>query len=397
MYKIKIVWLTPYPVHHLQDELVWPRRRTFGHPCSWIVNLAKALGLRADIDLHLITLCPWVSEDQTVSHPDGYKLHVLKSGVPFLYRGYPWYIPLDSLTGYRIERRKLVAKVKELRPDIVHAQGTEYAYGLAAMDAEFPWLVSIQGIISDYLRTNPCFHYKVVAPLEALVLSKAKFIAGRTHFDKGYAAKVNPKATVFDLPEAMNECFFTEPWMDPGNQRILFVGSCEKRKGLHLLIDALGGIVGQFPDMILDVVGSGSSKQQSLLYSQAQSLGVTIVFQGFKSAQEVAEAHRKSCLFVMPSENENSPNALAEAMVSGMPVIAFDAGGISSMVEHAVSGLLVPAGDGDALATTVARLLVDAELRLQLGHAARKRSGRNRPAQVAEITVQAYRKILDER
>ena len=396
MNKIKIVWLTPYPVHALQNELVWACRRTYGHPCSWIVNLAKALGRREDIDLYLITLCPWVSFDQAIAHPDGYSLHVLKSGIPFIHKGFPGYIPLDTLSGYRIERRKLVKMIRQLQPDLVHAQGTEYAYGLAAMDAGYPWLVSIQGIIADYLRINPCFRYKLVASLETLVLSHAKFIGGRTHFDKGYVEKLNPAATVFDLPEAMNECFFTAPWKDPGNQRILFVGSYERPKGLRRLIDALGLIAGQFPDLILDAVGGGSREQQSLINDQAADLCVKLNFHGFKNAQEIAELQRNTCLFVLPSEKENSSNALAEAMVSGMPVVAFDTGGISSMVEHAVSGLLVPVGDNEALAASIVRLLRDPELRLQLGQAARKRSERNRPVQVAEITVQAYREILKE-
>ncbi|MEI6149957.1 MAG: glycosyltransferase, partial [bacterium] len=239
MTKLRIAWLTQYPLYTLGNGLVWARRR-LSHPSSWIVSLARALGRREAIELHLITLCPWVRGDQTVAHPDGYMLHVLDSGIPFLHRGFPGYAPLDALTGYRMERRQLVAKVGQVRPDVVHAHGTEYAYGLAAMDANYPWVVSLQGIIADYLRTNPSLVFKLVAPLEKQVLRGAKFIGGRTHFDKGYAAKVNSKAVILDFPEAMNECFFSGSWKDPGNRRILFVGSGEEPKGLHHLIDALG-------------------------------------------------------------------------------------------------------------------------------------------------------------
>ena len=47
---------------------------------------------------------------------------------------------------------------------------------------------------------------------------------------------------------------------------------------------------------------------------------------------------------MIPSVNENSPNSLAEAMVSGMPIIAYNVGGISSMFENGKSGILVEAG-----------------------------------------------------
>jgi glycosyltransferase involved in cell wall biosynthesis len=393
---MKIVWLCPYPVSQLGDSLKWSIRRTSGHPCSWIVNLAKALARRGDVDLHLITLCPWVKDDQMVVHPDGYTVHVLKCGIPFLHRGFPAYAPLDALTGYRVERFKIVKKVKDLAPDIVHAHGTEYAYGLAAMDAGFPWLVTIQGIIADYLRTNPCRLYQLVAPLETRVFKAACFIGGRTRYDKGYAAKINPEATIFDLPEAMNECFFSEPWKNPEGQRIVFVGNCEQRKGLRRLIDALGIISGRFPKMALEAIGGGSPEQQAVLKAQAEACGVKLNFSGLKTAEEIAALHRECGLFVIPSENENSPNTLAEAMASGMPCVAFDTGGISSMLENEVSGLLVPFGDAKGMAEAVTRIFQSSEIRQQLGSNARKRAERNRPAHVAEVTVAAYRRIIEE-
>lgn len=396
MSRLKIAWLAQYPVRNLKDELEWVRYKAKGHPSSWIVNLAKALGSREGLDLHLITLCPWVKRDQTLFHSDGYSLHVLKSGIPFLHRGFPSCAPLDAATGFFFERLKLVHKVKVLQPDLVHAHGTEYAYGLAAMDSGFPWLVSIQGIIADYLRTNPCRRYEIVAPLEDRVLKAANYIGGRTHYDKGYAAKVNPTATILDLPEAMNECFFDHPWDDPASQRIIFVGSCEQRKGLHRLIEALGLIAGRFPELVLEVVGGGSPEQQAPLKAQAEAAGVKTNFLGFKSAEEIAKLHRECGLFVIPSENENSPNTLAEAMASGMPCVAFDTGGIASMMENEVSGLLVPFGDTQGMADAISRVLEDVALRQKLGSNARQRAERNRPAHVAEVTMAAYRRVLEE-
>lgn len=395
MTPLKIAWLTQYPLYTVEDRVAWVRKRPL-HPSSWIVNLAKALGQRRDIELHLITLCPWVRGDQTITHPDGYTLHVLDSGIPLLHRGFPAYAPLDVLTGFRMERRKLVARLGPLHPDVVHAHGTEYVYGLAAMDADYPWVVSLQGIIGNYVQTNPCLRFRLVAPLEAKVLNQATFIGGRTHCDKGYAAKVNPQAIILDLPEAVNECFFDGSWRDPGNQRILFVGGGERRKGLHHLIDALGRLSGQQPDLILEVCGHVSLQQQNVFRAQAETHGVALRFLGFKSAQDIAVLHRECCLFVMPSENENSPNALAEAMASGMPVVAYDTGGISSMVDQDVSGLLVPFGDKERLAAAIAHVLQSPECRDRLGRNARVRAERNRAAHVAEVTVQAYRRILKE-
>jgi glycosyltransferase involved in cell wall biosynthesis len=396
MKKRKVIWLAPYPVQNLQNELLWARRKTHGHPCSWIVNLAKALGQREDIDLHVITLCPWVRKNQTVALLDGYTLHVLKCGVPLLHKGFPVWAPLNVAMGFFSERKKMVKKIRDLNPDIVHAHGTEAAYGLAAMDAEYPWLVSIQGIIEDYLRTNPCLFYRLVAPLEARVVEAARYIGGRTHFDKGYAQKANPAATILDLPEAMNELFFSEPWNDPPNQRVLFVGNCEKRKGLHRLIETVGTISKQFPNMVLEAVGGGSPEQRFALQAQAEACGVKLNFLGFKCAEEIAALHRACCLFVIPSENENSPNTLAEAMASGMPCVAYDTGGIASMMENESSGLLVSFGDAGGLADAITKIFQSSELRHLLGSNARKQAERNRPEHVAEVTAEAYQRICTE-
>jgi glycosyltransferase involved in cell wall biosynthesis len=103
-------------------------------------------------------------------------------------------------------------------------------------------------------------------------------------------------------------------------------------------------------------------------------------------------------VFVLPSENENSPNALAEAMVSGMPVIATRVGGIPSMVEDGQTGLLVPWGDPASLAEKMAWLLAHPEERERLGqNACRVARARHAPQTVADETVQAYKEILATR
>ena len=64
--------------------------------------------------------------------------------------------------------------------------------------------------------------------------------------------------------------------------------------------------------------------------------------------------------------------SLLEAMAAGCPVIASDVGGIPDVVTDGVNGLLVPAGDRDALALALHRLLVDRDLAQRLGREARE-------------------------
>ena len=392
---MRVVWLCPYPVQNLENQLVWGRYKAGGHPCSWIINLAKALGACDDVDLHLITLCPGVARDQVIAHPDGYTLHVLKSGVPFIHRGFPPYMPLDIALAYRVERSKLIAKVRALGPDVVHAHGTEYVYGLAATEMGFPSVISMQGIMSELEKITPTYSFRRRAVLERRAVMRGRFFMGRTHYDKGFVSQLNPEATIFDIPEAMSPVYFEDSWSNPDGMRVLFVGSLLHHKGLPLLLKALEVVSEAYPDITLDLAGPFSETDQQELAQQLESRGARLhlAFHGFLGPEKLASLHRECQMFVLPSLNENSPNTLAEAMASGMPVVAHDVGGVYSMFTDGESGLLVKCGDTKALADAISKVFQNPELRQTLGSNARKLAERNRPDHVAEVTVAAYRQI----
>jgi glycosyltransferase involved in cell wall biosynthesis len=97
----------------------------------------------------------------------------------------------------------------------------------------------------------------------------------------------------------------------------------------------------------------------------------------------------------VPSAPEPFGRVVAEAMAVGKPVVAARAGGLPEIVEHEVTGLLVPPGDPSACAAAVLRLLADPALRARLGTAGRRRAEeRFDPAAHAERVVAAYREVL---
>jgi glycosyltransferase involved in cell wall biosynthesis len=85
-------------------------------------------------------------------------------------------------------------------------------------------------------------------------------------------------------------------------------------------------------------------------------------------------------VFIHPSRQDPCPLAVLEASAAGRPVIAYADGGIPEIVAHGATGLLVPTGDRDALASSLHRLLSDRELARRMGAAGRERmAGEFRP------------------
>ena len=148
-------------------------------------------------------------------------------------------------------------------------------------------------------------------------------------------------------------------------------GQLIPRKGHRYLLQAVADLVHSHPPFRLIVFGDGYLNNQ--LRSQASSLGLgdVVQFAGFRD--NLDEYIGCFDLFVHPALAEGLGVAALKAAAAGVPVVGFDAGGLSEAVEHGKTGLLVPAQDVDELRIAIATLMDDEPLRLRLGAAGRKR------------------------
>jgi glycosyltransferase involved in cell wall biosynthesis len=85
----------------------------------------------------------------------------------------------------------------------------------------------------------------------------------------------------------------------------------------------------------------------------------------------MAAAYAAMDVLVLPSAYEGLPLSLIEAMAMGVPVVGTNVTGISDIVRHRETGLLVPRDDTGALASGVIQVFDDRTLRASLSHAAR--------------------------
>jgi glycosyltransferase involved in cell wall biosynthesis len=391
---IRVAWLAPYPPEFLQPELTIVRSPK-AHPASWIVNLANALAKRDDVDLQVITASSGILENQTVTK-ERITFHVIRHTFPFTARGFPAYMRLDVLTRYAFLRRQVRQILLRLQPDVIHVHGTEYGYGLAALEANTLTIVSIQGIVNLLARVSPSLFYRRQAPFELHVIRTAKYFGSRTAWADSFIRNLNDTATIYDLPEAVDPVFFRMAAAQT-NPHILMVGSVLQRKGIEEALRAMSIVVAACPSAKLLVVGEGRPDYLEGLKQHTKSAGIkaNVEWLGFKTAHEIAALHAVSAILIHPSYLDNSPNSVAEAMASGLPIIASNVGGIPSMIENGVTGLLVEPRNPRQLAEAIIALLQNEAERKRLARRAKEVAcERHLPSKVAEKTLSVYKDII---
>ena len=156
-----------------------------------------------------------------------------------------------------------------------------------------------------------------------------------------------------------------------GGPRILFVGRLAGVKGAPLLLDAAARLAGRHPGLTLTFVGDGPERAGLEARAAALGLGARTEFTGYLGQEGVAARLAQADVLALPSFAEGVPVVLMEAMAAGLPVVTTRIAGIPELVEDGVSGLLVPPGDGDALAAALDRLAGDPALAAAMGRAGR--------------------------
>lgn len=154
------------------------------------------------------------------------------------------------------------------------------------------------------------------------------------------------------------------------SSRLLSVARLNKGdayKGIDTTLRALPALCERFPRLEYWVVGDGDDLPR--LRTLANELGVShlVEFTGSVSEAELGERYETCDIFVLPSTHEGLGIVYLEAMAHRKPVVAAHAGGVADAVVHEVNGLLVDHVTPQSVAATIARLLLDPQLRNRLG------------------------------
>ncbi len=262
------------------------------------------------------------------------------------------------------------ALARKRRYDLVHSHFV-FPDGLLAMRVagalDIPYVVTAHG--SDVPGHNPhrlqALH-AVLAPIWRRVTTRATAVVCPSMVLAEKVTRANSRANVIVIPNAFNAQRF-QPDL-PRRPRLLTVTRMIKLKGLEYFLQALHAL-GDTRDVVL--VGDGPDAPE--LKRLAKEFGLHTQFTGWleNRSSQLKELYETSEIFVFPSEAENCPIVLLEAMAAGLPIITTYDRGCEGVVGDAA--VLVPPRDASAIADAITRLSSDEDLRRRLSDAGRRR------------------------
>lgn len=149
------------------------------------------------------------------------------------------------------------------------------------------------------------------------------------------------------------------------------VGALRPEKRFDVLLRAAARLVAAWPGLRVVIVGAGPERGR--LEALAAELGLVDAVMLLGARTDVPDVIRAFDVAVNCSDFEGTPLSVLEYMEAGLPVVATRVGGLPSLIDHGVHGLLVPRRDPTAMADALDDLLADGDRRRAMGAAGRRR------------------------
>lgn len=277
---------------------------------------------------------------------------------------------------------------RSFEPDVVHAHwwfpngvvGT-WVGGLA----HIPLVTTLHGTDVRLARS-----VGVAKPLFAHVLKHSAAVTTVSRWLKAETESLAPGVHPQVAPMPVATSLF-----EPGDKRdrrsLLFVGRLNEQKGLRHLLHAMAAMN---TETTLEVVGDGPDRLALRQVAHELGLGNRVNWRGQLAQGELAPLYQRAAAIVLPSVDEGLGLVAVEALLCETPVVAFDSGGLSDVIQHEKTGLLVKAGDRAGLARTLDDLLAR-DGRGDLGRAGRLYAlSAFAPESAARRYAEIYRQVL---
>ena len=301
----------------------------------------------------------------------------------------------QPITIYRSEARRTLAELHRSGARVLHIYFGHIGVHLLPLleICDLPAIVSFHGADAGLSLDESAHLARTRRMFEkcALVLARSESIAERLVAMGCAAEKIRLHRTGIPLEEI---AFAQRAAPAEGAWHCVQACRLIAKKGLATSLRAFAEFARAFPRATFSIAGEGPQLADLRALARELGIGAQVSFTGFLSQEKLRALYAESHLFLQPSElgadgdQEGVPNAMLEAMASGLPVLATRHGGIPEAVEDGASGLLVGERDHSALAAALRALAGDPARYAAMGAAARARV-------VAEFDLAAQTRVLE--
>jgi glycosyltransferase involved in cell wall biosynthesis len=292
-------------------------------------------------------------------------------------RNMPWQISVAEL-------RALVAALQKTDACVLHIYFGQIAVHLLPLIRAWkkPSIVSFHGADVTVDMNKPAYREATREMLAAvkLVLVRSESLR-RAVAELGCdETKIAVQRTGIPLEEFP---FRERSFPQNGEWRLVQAGRLIEKKGLPVTLSAFAVFLDRYPNATLTIAGEGPFLNELQKLTRELKIEERVSFTGFVSQEQLREIYYRSHIFLHPSQigrdgnQEGVPNSMLEAMASGLPVFATEHGGIPEAIENAVTGVLVPEQDHEALSRALLSATQDPIFLSRIARSAAEVVGKN--------------------
>jgi 1,2-diacylglycerol 3-alpha-glucosyltransferase len=372
MWVVNMTWYNLDMKILIPSDLYWP---TINGVSTFSRTLALGLAKRGH---QVVVIAPSQTGKKHIEMDGNYKI-VRTASVPF-----PFYQKFKiSVSPYREVKRV----INEFQPDVIHIQML-MMIGQAAMrhgnKLDIP-IVSTNHAIPENLMDN----LKLLAPVARPISYMLKRYGTRFHSKADYVTlptqsaidmfgseveritvPIAPVSNGIDLSRfhpAKNKAELRKKYkLTTDLPVIAYVGRVDSEKHIHVLMRAFMQVLEQTKAHLL-IVGDGTEMADLRELVDQNDLMDDVTFTGRVSDEDLVALHRVGDVYCMPSPAELQSIATLEAMASGMPIVAVDAGALRELCQDGRNGYLCRKDDVDQIATSLLKIITDKKLRVEFG------------------------------
>jgi glycosyltransferase involved in cell wall biosynthesis len=299
-------------------------------------------------------------------------------------------------TGYQGCVRSVRTLLQELKPDIVHGQGTERDCAISAVLSGFPNVITIHGnmrSVARILRAKPLTYYWLASRIEKFCLKRTNGAVAISTYTESNIKRYTKR--IWLVPNAVHPSFFGVTRNARIPKRILCTANISVYKNQLGLIDALEPLARTIAFKLVFAGRGHEADPYFLQFKRRLKDCRWCEYLGSLDAQalraEMAVAH----MGILPSFEDNCPMVVLEAAAARLPFAASNVGGIPDLLVDRQSGMLFDPKDPGNIRECVSAMLTDSGLATRISSEAHHQATRRfTPSVIARQHVQLYADVL---